>query len=130
MSMADDLKTTFEHAEPILRVRDLAASIRYYVDALGFTSADWGARFTAVRRDGASLYLCQGAQGQPGTWAWVGVEDVALLYEEYRTSGAKIRMMPRNLPWAYEMHVEDLDGHVLRLGSEPRADLPFEEADF
>ena len=54
-----------------------------------------------------------------GTWAWIGVEDVAALYEEYKASGAKIRMNPKNFPWAYEMHVEDPDGHVLRFGSEP-----------
>jgi catechol 2,3-dioxygenase-like lactoylglutathione lyase family enzyme len=120
-------RTHFERAEPILRVEDLAASVRYYVDVLGFTSAEWGTgTFTSVNRDGAGLYLCQGGQGHPGTWVWVGVEDVEPLYAEYSASGARIRQPPRNYPWAYEMLVEDLDGHVLRLGSEPRADLPRE----
>ncbi|MGH9867014.1 MAG: VOC family protein [Candidatus Polarisedimenticolia bacterium] len=66
----------------------------------------------------------------PGTWVWVGVEDVATLYEEYRASGAKIRLPPGNYPWAYEMHVEDPDGHVLRFGSKRRADLQIAEATF
>ena len=30
-----------------------------------------------------------------------------------------------NYSWAYEMQVEDLDGNVLRIGSEPKADRPF-----
>jgi catechol 2,3-dioxygenase-like lactoylglutathione lyase family enzyme len=116
-------KTHFEHADPILRVADMARSLRYYVDVLGFTNADWGGDdFTCVTRDGASIYLCEGDQGQPGTWVWVGVEDVAVLYEEYLQSGATILRAPENFPWAYEMKVGDPDGHVLRFGSDPKED--------
>ena len=125
------MKTTFEHAEPILRVANMAASLKYYVDVLGFRNAHWGTElFTSVNRDGAGIYLCQGWQGAPGTWVWVGVEDVASLYEEYQATGAKIRLPPANYPWAYEMQIEDPDGHVLRFGSEPRAGVPFAEATF
>jgi len=119
--------TRFEGAQPILCVRDLTATVLYYTDVLGFRNAEWGNdSFTCVSRDGASIYLCQGGQGQPGTWVWVGVEDVSLLYDEYKAKGAHIRMTPRNFPWAYEIHVEDLDGHVLRFGSEPLEDKPFD----
>ncbi|HLH09140.1 MAG TPA: hypothetical protein VKW78_18020 [Terriglobales bacterium] len=51
---------------------------------------------------------------------WVGVEDAGALFEEYRASEAKIRHPPTNYDWAYEMQVEDLDGNVLRMGSEPK----------
>ncbi len=119
-------RTRFEHAEPILSVRDMRASVRYYVDCLGFQNADWGTDdFTAVMRDGASIYLCRGGQGQPGSWAWVGVEDAAALYGEYKASGARIRQGPHNHPWALEIQVEDPDGNVLRFGSEPLTDQPF-----
>ena len=112
-------RTQFEHAEPILRVADMTRSISYYTEVLGFRNADWGTdSFTSVSRDGASIYLCRGSQGQPGTWAWVG---------EYRTAGARIRHPPRNYPWALEIHVDDLDGHVLRFGSEPLGNRPFDE---
>jgi len=105
----------------------MSASVRYYVNVLGFRNADWGTEdFTSVSRDGAGIYLCRGAQGCPGTWAWIGVDDVAALYQEYRVSGAKTHGAPRNYPWALEMHVEDPDGQVLRFGSEPLADQPFE----
>ena len=125
------MKTNFEHAEPILRVTNMAASLKYYVDVLGFRNAHWGTElFTSVNRDGAGIYLSQGWQGAPGTWVWVGVEDVADLYEEYQATGAKVRLPPANYPWAYEMQIEDPDGHVLRFGSEPRAGVPFAEATF
>jgi len=123
--------TRFENSQPILRVRSMAASLKYYVDVLGFKNAHWGTEFfTSVNRDDAGIYLCQGNQGVPGTWVWVGVEDVAALFEEYRKNGAKIRMPPGNYPWAYEMHIEDPDGHVLRFGSEPKPERPFDEATF
>ena len=65
---------------------------------------------------------CQGNQAQAGTWIWIGVEDVGELYEEYKVSGANIREVPTNYPWAYEMRVEGLDNRVLRFGSEPKSD--------
>jgi len=124
-------KTNFERANPILNVADMSASVSYYVERLGFANAEWGNEFfTSVNRDGAGIYLCQGGQGHAGTWVWVCVEDVATLYEEYTASGAKIVSAPRNYPWAFEIHVEDPDGHVLRFGSEPKCDQPFDTPNF
>jgi predicted enzyme related to lactoylglutathione lyase len=120
-------RTRFEHAEPILKVASLARSLRYYVDVLGFTNAEWGGDdFTRVSRDDAGIYLSEGDQGHMGTWVWIGAEDVAALYDEYTQAGAAILEPPRNFPWAYEMKVVDPDGHVLRFGSDPRDDVPFE----
>jgi catechol 2,3-dioxygenase-like lactoylglutathione lyase family enzyme len=114
-------RTQFEHANPILNVADLARSVAYYVDVLGFTNADWGGKdFTCVSRDGASIYLSEGDQGHPGTWVWVGVGDVEELHAEYTQSGARILQPPENFPWACEMKVGDPDGHVLRFGSDPK----------
>ena len=112
---------------PILRVRSLTDSLRYYVDVLGF-GTEWGAEegstMASVARDGRSIMLCEGAQGQPGTWIWIGVDDIRPLYDRLSRRGAKIRQAPENRPWAYEMQVEDPDGHVLRFGSEPVPEAP------
>jgi predicted enzyme related to lactoylglutathione lyase len=117
-----------EGIEPILSVRDLAASVQYYVQALGFTQTSWAyPTFTAVKRDGCQIFLCEGEQGRPGTWIWIGVDDADVLYEEYRRSGANVRHAPRNYPWALEFHVEDPDGHILRFGSEVIAERAFDE---
>lgn len=116
-------RTNFECANPILSVADLARSIRYYVDVLGFSNAEWsGDDFTCVTRDNADIYLSEGDQGQAGTWVWIGVGDVAALHEEYKAKGAIILHPPENFPWALEMKVRDPDGHVLRFGSDPKED--------
>jgi predicted enzyme related to lactoylglutathione lyase len=121
--MAQTVPTTvhFECINPILRVENMAASLGFYVDILGFTNASWGNDdFTSVRRDGTGLYLCRAGQGLGKAWIWVGVEDVEKLHEEYKARGVTILLPPTNYPWALEMQIEDPDGNVLRLGSEPK----------
>jgi catechol 2,3-dioxygenase-like lactoylglutathione lyase family enzyme len=132
MQKSSHTPTQLEGSTPILRVSNMNVSLRYYVDVLGFTNASWGTDdFSCVSRERrAAIYLCQGGQGQPGTWVWIGAEDVEALHKEFEASGAKIRHAPQNYPWALEMKVEDPDGHVLRFGSEPRSDRPFEAFTF
>jgi catechol 2,3-dioxygenase-like lactoylglutathione lyase family enzyme len=128
-SEADDPGVGVECIIPILSVRDVAASARFYRDTLGFR-VDWGegegSGMASVSRDGHAIMLCHGEQGQPGTWIWIGVENIEPLYAQYAARGATFREKPRNHPWAYEMRIEDPDGHVLRFGSEPRTDRPFD----
>jgi predicted enzyme related to lactoylglutathione lyase len=119
----------FEGVTPILRVRTLKASIEYYVKVLGF-KVDWGDPekfFASVSRDRCHIFLSEGDQGNAGSWVWIGVEDAAALFEEYRAKGAKIRHAPTNYEWAFEMQIEDPDGNVLRMGSEPKEDQPMGE---
>jgi hypothetical protein len=112
----------FESAIPILNVKNVPNAIAYYVGKLGFRKEwDWGepATFGCVVRDAVRIFLCEGAQGSPGTWISIFVHDVDALYEDYRQRGAIIRQAPANFPWGLrEMNVEDLDGHRLRMGSE------------
>lgn len=117
----------FGKAIPVFRVADVPASVDYYVDILGFHRL-WGyPDFASVARDGCNIFLCQGDQGHVGSWTWIGVNDAAALADELRARGARIRHPPTNFPWALEMQVEDLDGNVLRLGSDSLADQPFGE---
>jgi catechol 2,3-dioxygenase-like lactoylglutathione lyase family enzyme len=55
---------------PILKVNNLATSIRYYVDVLGF-KVDWGGEdgsiMASVSRDRRGIMLSQGEQEHPGT---------------------------------------------------------------
>jgi len=116
----------FECIVPILSVRSLAASIEYYLNVLGFKIGWQGARIIAgLSRDCCRIMLCEGEQGNPGTWVWLGVSDIEPFFEYYTAKGAKVRHPPTNYPWAYEMRIEDPDGHVLRFGPVPKTDRPF-----
>src|SRR3984893_4567063 len=121
MENTNQTRGRFECCNPVLRVENMPASLRFYVDLLGFQNASWGSDdFTHVSRDGAGIYLCQRDQGRGGAWIWIGVEDVLPLHEECAARGVTIRLPPTNFPWALEMQVEDPDGNVIRFGSEPR----------
>jgi len=115
----------FGGATPILPVRDLDASLDYYVGVLGFRLGFREEGFACVSRGKASVFLCQGDQGHPGTWVWIGVGDSEALCEGYRRKGARIRHPPTNYAWACEMQVEDPDGNVLRMGSDSKPGQPF-----
>lgn len=108
---------------PILWVNSVPASIACYVEKLGFRKCwDWPAdageaTFACVARGEACLFLCKQGQGSPGTWMSIFVDDVDALHEEFKASGATILMAPTDRPWGMrEMHVTDLDQHVIRFG--------------
>lgn len=114
----------FGGVTPVLRVRDVKSSEEYYVNRLGFKVDFRTPGFVSVTRGRCCLFLCEGDQGNPGSWVWIDGVDVEKVYEEFRASGAKIRHKPTNYPWALEMQVEDPDGNVLRIGSDPKKDEP------
>jgi peptide-methionine (S)-S-oxide reductase len=117
---------TFHPASPILRVARLDASVDYYTRVLGF-SVDWihPGIIASVSRGSCNLMLSEGDQGHAGSWVWMGVGDAEALVAEVRAAGARIRQEPTNFSWALEAQLEDLDGNVLRVGSEPRPDRPY-----
>ncbi|GAA0552667.1 catechol 2,3-dioxygenase-like lactoylglutathione lyase family enzyme [Rhizomicrobium palustre] len=119
--------TAFESVSPVLRVAELSAAIAYYTEKLGFQVRWQSPVFANVGRGRCCIFLSQGDQGAGRAWVWAGVEDVDAVYEEYQASGAKIRNPPTNYPWSCEMQVEDLDGNVLRLGSDRKAGQPIGE---
>jgi len=112
-----------ENTIPVLPVSDLMQSIQFYTETLGF-ALDWQtANICSVSRDGCAIMLHQRPIGDPGSWVWIGLQDDTL-FQVYRSRGVKVYQEPENHPWAYEIKIEDPDGNVLWLGTEPKADLP------
>lgn len=122
------LSFRIENITPVLYVEDMSRSLAFYVDILGFINAEWrDENFTSVGRDNSGgLYLCKGGQGHPGTWIWIGIDgDIFSLHQQLISKGVTIKLPPTNFSWAYEMRVEDPDGHILRFGTEPNDKEPF-----
>jgi catechol 2,3-dioxygenase-like lactoylglutathione lyase family enzyme len=111
----------FERAVPIFNVKDLRASLNYYVDKLGFEKKwDYGdpPTFGCVGRDEVDIFLSQESPVAPGSLS-IFVQDVDALHEDYRRRGAIIRRPPTNYPWGVRrMDVQDLDGHNLGLSTD------------
>ena len=119
------MDAAFGAAAPILRVTDVRASRDYYTGALGFT-VDWDdGGMVSVSRGRCTILLTEWQQSQRRMWIWIGVSDVRTVHEELRARGARVRQPPTNYYWALEMQVEDLDGNVLRIGSDPLPGEPF-----
>ena len=123
--MTGSQQNTFGKPVPVFRVKDVEASVDYYLKALGFKVQfrveNW---FASVAREDCNIFLTSDNQSQPRMWLWVGVQDVRALHAQFVASGAKIRNPPNNFEWALEMQVEDLDGNVLRIGSDREKDQP------
>lgn len=69
MSSEADQMPNVKQAVPFFAVSNMAASIRYYVDGLGFT-------MTQQWLDGGKL-----------RWCWLQLGGAALMLQEYRTEG-------------------------------------------
>jgi uncharacterized glyoxalase superfamily protein PhnB len=68
--------------------------------------------------------LSQKSQGAAGVWIHLDVHTAGqldALYKEWTRKGARILEPPSHRPWGmYEMRVQDLDGHTLRVSAPPR----------
>ncbi len=119
-----------ECAIPVLPVRNLKESISFYTNTLGF-KLDWGdaegSAIGSVSKDGCSIMLSEMHGDVKPTWVWIGLADDTL-FEQYRANGVKVIQEPSNQAWAYEMKLEDIDGHILWLGTGPKTDLPIEDS--
>jgi uncharacterized glyoxalase superfamily protein PhnB len=121
-------QVVFTGGYPILNVKSVVVSLDYYCNTLGFQDVfHWSHEdtppwtFAQVCRGNFFVYLCQQAQGGPGMWMYLdlaSLEDLADLYQEYQAHAAKITEPPTDKLWGMrEMLIEDVDGHILRIGA-------------
>jgi predicted lactoylglutathione lyase len=113
-------------SRPIFRVRDVAASLDYYCEKLGFT-VEWSHGKEApivaqVEREGITIILDSGSvMPKPAATSVLSMsmhqpEKLGELHRELERRGAKIVAPPFAVIWqkgTYELDVEDLDGNVL-----------------
>ena len=121
----------FFQAEPVLMVKDLAASVAFYRDKLGFhvdfqygdppfhagvSRGEWTGTMTAIQ-------LTQVPPERaitPSAYLHIFVDtQLETLYKTYQANGVEIVAEPTTKPWGLrEFIVCDLDGHQLRLATQ------------
>ena len=93
----------FTGGNPILNVKNVAASLDYYCTVLGFEQVFCWPRgqvsptFAQVRQGDFCVSLAQGAQGGPGMWMYLdlaSLEDLAALHQEYQAKAVKLPSRP------------------------------------
>jgi catechol 2,3-dioxygenase-like lactoylglutathione lyase family enzyme len=106
---------------PILYATDVAESIRYFTNKLGFEGNwEWDnpPTFGGVNHGKTQIFFCKDGQGNKGTWMSIFIHDVDDYYESIKSKGAVILSPPQTMEWGVrEMLVEAPDGHKLRFGT-------------
>lgn len=121
----------FSWGTPVVFVRDLVATLKYYEKILGFDRT-WlwsdGRAFAeterptlaCVVRGDYGLFLSQKPDMQDRGLVCLNVrtyDDLDFLFQEYKLTGAHITEIPQDRPWGMrDMAVQDPDGNILRIG--------------
>ena len=110
-------EVTFRRAIPTFPVADVSTTLDYYVGILGFSlggrEADTFASVFRGPEAAANLYFRVSEAVTPAA-AYIWVDSVDRLHEEYAASGAAIVEGPVDRVWGYrELIVRDPDGHEL-----------------
>ena len=119
-AMGDDKQISAECLIPILYVRDFEEAVSYYTDKLLFRKLwDWGSppSFGAVTLGKVEIFFCLKAQGHPGSWLSIFLDDVDDYFERISKLRADVLQPPTDMPWGVrEMQVRDPNEHVIRFG--------------
>ena len=115
---------------PRFLVPDVAESLAYYRDVLGFRVSNRSGEppvFGIVERDGCGIHLKRGEprvrRSAVDAWdAYFEIVGLRVFLEECRARGALITRGPEATPYGYnEIDVTDRDGYVLCFGEECEA---------
>jgi catechol 2,3-dioxygenase-like lactoylglutathione lyase family enzyme len=114
----------------VLAVRDLASSVTFYTEKLGFIVDFEVEGWCFISRDSFRLMLGQCAAEIPASqlgdhsyFAHVGVDSADALYEEFCARGFIPHDKPQNKSWGIrEFAVKTPDGHRIMFGSSHEQD--------
>lgn len=119
----NDPRAPLSHIAPVFRVRDIARSIRFYEEQLGFElDFSYEDFYASVRRDGCYIHLkCASpiARDQAAFEraedldACVAVTSAEKLAAEFLAAGASFSVPPRTMPYGTEFYVRDPDGYII-----------------
>lgn len=108
---------------PLIQVSDMAKSVAFYEEYLGFKAIDHDADFAHLRRDSVSIKLQLVPQHKGELTCYIDVEDIDAVYAELKEKLETLPFGQVRAPFdqAYgmrEFHVMDPD-HLLIFFGEP-----------
>ena len=118
----------FRFSVPVLRVRDVAATVAWYRHHLGFTTEAFPERgpheFAILERDGVQLLVRRGGDGRRLTdghsgwdlYIWVDGADLSRLEAAMALAGEVVRPLSPLGETMAELEIRDPDGYVLCIG--------------
>ena len=113
----------FVQGAPVLHVPDVAATVAFYRDVLGFTCDFGDDRYAVVWRDNSAIHFVRD-QGRPrGVHMFQWVNDVDSYYDEIIGRGATVAAAPADQPYGIrEFGLRDINGVEIVFGQdlEPR----------
>ena len=119
----NDRDVSLSHIAPVFRVRDLARSIRFYEEQLGFElDFSYEDFYASVRRDGCYIHLkCALPTARDQAVferdeeldACVVVSSAEKLAAEFLSAGASFSAPLRTMPYGAEFYVRDPDGYII-----------------
>jgi catechol 2,3-dioxygenase-like lactoylglutathione lyase family enzyme len=123
----------FRFSVPVLRVRDVAATVAWYHRHLGFTAdafPDRGPReFAILERDGVQILVRRAGKARPGDghsgwdlYLWVDGLDFNRMQASLALAGDIVRPVSPMGSSVAELEVRDPDGYVLCIGGPMRSD--------
>jgi catechol 2,3-dioxygenase-like lactoylglutathione lyase family enzyme len=126
---AETREAVFRFSVPVLRVRDVAATVAWYRRHLGFTAESFPERapyeFAIIERDGVQLLIRCARDARHVTrdrhagwdlYIWVDGLDLGVLQASMAHAGEIVRpLSPLGASMA-ELEVRDPDGYVLCIG--------------
>lgn len=117
-------------AVPVLRVRDVAASIRWYAETLGFQANPFPAEppfdFAVLYMGDVDINLQRGepiAESPPRPYRWhvylrVSGVDMKDIHGRLKAAGRTQRRLERTFYGMAEFEIVDPDGYVICIGQE------------
>ncbi|MBK8924233.1 MAG: VOC family protein [Saprospirales bacterium] len=110
----------------VLAVKDLQASVHFYVEKLGFT-IDWAQDgWHQLRREGIVVMLGECADDvaafetrNHSYFAYILVDAPDALFGEFHAKGVEVLSFPTDKPWGMrEFGIRTIDGHRITFGQE------------
>jgi catechol 2,3-dioxygenase-like lactoylglutathione lyase family enzyme len=108
---------------PVLRIGDLARSIAFYRDRLGFeVEFHYEGFYASVWRDGCRIHLNRAPPAPRDQAAFereeyidvcAGVHDAEELSARFGAAGVEFTVALRRMPYGIEFYVRDPDGYIL-----------------